>query len=135
MERPSRGGGERETDLLVAGRTLALDATAARVAKALGERGIRSLLLKGPSLAQWLYGDGPYRDYVDVDLLVSPEDFVGAGKVLTELGLERFVREAALAYGREPPRRRGLMRATGSRSTCTGRFRAPAQSLASCGGR
>ncbi|MFY9580038.1 MAG: nucleotidyltransferase family protein, partial [Gaiellaceae bacterium] len=49
---------------------------------------IRSILLRGPAFALWLYQDGT-RSYSDVDLLVAPEDFERAERVLSELGFAR----------------------------------------------
>ena len=50
---------------------LAIDAVTAQVVTALRANGIRPLLLKGPSIAGWLYGDGAARPYGDSDLLVA----------------------------------------------------------------
>lgn len=74
----------------VAVRTAALvlrvDSVTAEVVTAMRNVGVRTLLLKGPSTAAWLYGDGAARPYVDTDLLVSPEDYRRAGGVLRKLG-------------------------------------------------
>ena len=56
------------------------------VVRALREAGIRSLLLKGPTL-QFLYGDTS-RTYVDSDLLVSVSEIESAEQVLIQLGFE-----------------------------------------------
>jgi hypothetical protein len=69
-------------------RVLLLDVVAADVIGELSARGIRSLLMKGPSVANWLYDDGELRAYVDVDLLVDPGQLAAAGSVLTECGFE-----------------------------------------------
>ena len=50
------------------------------------EVGIRSLLLKGPSIAAWLYSDGAARPYADSDLLVAPGSYSEASDVLRKLG-------------------------------------------------
>jgi hypothetical protein len=47
-------------------------------------------VLKGPSVASWLYEDGPVRVYGDVDLLIPPEQWLAAREILEELG---YVRE------------------------------------------
>lgn len=73
------------TGLVARARTLAADAVAAEVADALAERGVRSILLKGPVLTQWLYQDA-VRDYGDADLLVPPDEYARAESVLGELG-------------------------------------------------
>jgi hypothetical protein len=71
------------------GRTLATDRVTAEVSSAFRAAGIRSILLKGPALARWLYDDGALRTYLDCDLLVSPEAFSGAERILMELGFQR----------------------------------------------
>jgi hypothetical protein len=48
--------------------------------------GIRSILLKGPAVASWLYDQPWERGYSDVDLLVAPEDHGRAEEVLEALG-------------------------------------------------
>ena len=48
----------------------------------------RSVLLKGPSFASWLYEGGPARLYTDVDFLVSPDDWAPARALMIELGYE-----------------------------------------------
>src|SRR5215218_6100219 len=65
---------------------LAVDTVTAEVITALRDAGVRPLLLKGPSIAGWLYRDGVARPYGDSDLLVSPGSYRRAGAVLRELG-------------------------------------------------
>ena len=48
--------------------------------------GVHALLLKGPSISQWLYTDGTERPYVDCDVLVGPSDFGAAQEALASLG-------------------------------------------------
>jgi hypothetical protein len=64
------------------------DIAAAEVIGALRDDGIRSILLKGPSVARWLYRDDERRIYGDIDLLVSPGDFERAEALLAGLGFE-----------------------------------------------
>ena len=47
---------------------------------------VRALLLKGPSIAAWLYADAIDRPYFDCDLLVRPMDFDAAEWALRSLG-------------------------------------------------
>src|SRR5436190_669168 len=47
--------------------------------------GIRNILLKGPSVARWLYRDDERRIYGDIDLLVSPGEFQRAEALLVGL--------------------------------------------------
>lgn len=56
------------------------------LAEALSERNIRSLFLKGPVLAQELYGDLSLRTSRDLDFLVPMEDLEKAEALLVELG-------------------------------------------------
>jgi hypothetical protein len=70
---------------LKVGTNLAADAVAAEVVHELDRRGIRTLVLRGPGIARWLYGEGE-RDYGDVDLLVEPDSIERAEETLCELG-------------------------------------------------
>jgi hypothetical protein len=56
------------------------------VTTALENAGVRTILLKGPALAERLYGDKESRTYVDTDLLVAIEDLSSAGATLRSLG-------------------------------------------------
>ena len=67
-------------------RRLALEAATAQVIGSLGARGVRTILLKGPALADWLYGGPDQRPYGDVDLLVAPHQFDLAETCLGPLG-------------------------------------------------
>ena len=72
---------------------LAMDQVAARVVLRFREAGVRSILLKGPALAGWLYADGSPRAYLDCDLLVAVDDFALAEATLQQLGFEQGVDE------------------------------------------
>ena len=65
---------------------LATDAATAELARAFRERDTRWLLLKGPVVASRLYGDGTFRDYGDIDVLVAPSAHAAAAAVLEDLG-------------------------------------------------
>jgi hypothetical protein len=65
---------------------LALDCVLADVVRELDNRGIESLLLKGPALARWLYDDQSQRPYGDIDLMVEPAQFDRAERCLEEIG-------------------------------------------------
>lgn len=69
-------------------RFAALDRTArlAALSAALSAAGIRHLGIKGPVLAQQLYGDVAARDSKDIDLLVDPAAMAQAAAVLARLG-------------------------------------------------
>jgi hypothetical protein len=67
---------------------LRVDQITAEVVAALRVGGVQSILLKGPSIARWLYADGSPRSYIDSDLLVPPERQSLAEAVLAELGFE-----------------------------------------------
>jgi Uncharacterised nucleotidyltransferase len=69
------------------GAGLALDALATQVTAALADAGIRVILLKGPALADWLYGDEA-RPYSDVDLLIAAADRATSELVLEDMGFE-----------------------------------------------
>jgi Uncharacterised nucleotidyltransferase len=71
--------------------TLAVDATTVEVLHAFGGAGLRSILLKGPSLQRELHRDGSRRSYCDTDLLVLPADLPRAAEVLTALGFNLVI--------------------------------------------
>lgn len=56
------------------------------VLRAFGEGGIPAVLLKGPSLAQRLYGDVALRPSRDLDLLVAKEDWARGEEALAAIG-------------------------------------------------
>lgn len=65
---------------------LAMDVAALEVVKLLGRAGLRSILLKGPALARWLYDDPSERRYNDIDLLVEAARFRDAERALAAAG-------------------------------------------------
>ena len=71
------------------GRTMATDRVTAEVVEAFRQAGIRSILLKGPAMARWLYDEAALRPYLDADILVAPEDFREAERILSERGFHR----------------------------------------------
>lgn len=73
--------------LLATARALATDAASAEVVAALREKGVDSILLKGPTTAEWLYTH-ELRGYVDGDVLVDPALVMRAASVLEQLGFE-----------------------------------------------
>jgi hypothetical protein len=77
----------RSVDPKLAGaiRALNCDRVTAEVVTAMNVRGVASILLKGPSIARWLYPGGG-RTYGDTDLLVRTTDFNRAEDVLRGLG-------------------------------------------------
>jgi hypothetical protein len=75
-------------------RTLAIDHFAAEVVRAWREVGIEPILLKGPTVAEWLYPD-EIRLYGDADLLVEPERVWEAASVLERLGFSPLAERVA----------------------------------------
>ena len=71
--------------LLAKAWTLGVDVTTAEVLRAFEQAGLRSILLKGPTLQRELY-DGRPRPYHDTDLLVSPAELDRAAAPLSSLG-------------------------------------------------
>jgi Uncharacterised nucleotidyltransferase len=74
---------------------LRIDAATAEVVAALRDRGVDSLLLKGPALADWYPVDSP-RTYVDGDIWVSPASVGAAEAVLRQLGFDPMQDERGL---------------------------------------
>jgi hypothetical protein len=69
-------------------RRLGIDAATAEVIDALRAADIRALLFKGPVVERWLYDELGERLYDDIDLLVAPDTFERAERVLQQLGFE-----------------------------------------------
>jgi hypothetical protein len=85
--------------------TMAIDRLTAEVVTAFESDGIGSVLLKGPSIAAWLYPEGG-RFYGDSDVLVDPAQFAEASHALVTMGFEKTVRgqaEHAHTYRRTGP--------------------------------
>jgi hypothetical protein len=88
--------GESEVlGLLLTARSLAADAVCTEVVRAWNAEGIESILLKGPTLADWLY-PGELRSYVDIDLFVAPDRLMDGATILTQLGFAPFERHVSL---------------------------------------
>jgi hypothetical protein len=67
-----------------------LEAAAVELVDALRRAGIMPLLLKGSSVAVWLYRPlGDPREYEDLDFLIAPADNERAGQLLERLGYSR----------------------------------------------
>ena len=64
---------------------LALSGATAELARRFRAERVSWVLLKGPSLAEWLYPMGG-RDYGDIDILVSESELPKARAILTSLG-------------------------------------------------
>ncbi len=73
-------------DVLGTVRSLLVDQVTSEVSAALCDREVPSILLKGPSIARWLYQDGTPRPYNDCDLLIKPDRLAAAQSVLRDLG-------------------------------------------------
>lgn len=73
-------------DLLGVARALATDHVTATIDRELRRAGVRPILVKGASLATWLYDDGTPRPYVDADVLVDPDAVPVAERVLRDQG-------------------------------------------------
>jgi hypothetical protein len=66
-----------------------------RITQEFDQRGIEFLALKGPALAEQLYGDPGMRQFGDLDLLVRPPDAARARAALICLGYEPQLRLSA----------------------------------------
>jgi hypothetical protein len=83
---------------------LALVHVAATVLGGLSAADVPVMLLKGPSIARWLYPPGTVRPASDVDLLVPPHELDEAGAILRQLGWEAKRDPAPHAYTYKRPR-------------------------------
>lgn len=70
----------------------------ATISDALSKAGIRHVGIKGPVLAQQIYGDVAARDSKDLDLLIDPAAMVRATAVLAAIGVEDIAGDDA-AHG------------------------------------
>lgn len=75
-------------------RVLVLDRATAEIVLSWREARVESVLLKGPAIARWLYTEGEFRGYADIDLLVPQQQVEEAEEVLQTLGFERHGLEA-----------------------------------------
>jgi len=78
----------------IAASNLRIDAATAEVLRALDAAGVGALLVKGASIARWLY-DGT-RGYTDADIWIRPGRVQAAERVLDQLGFEKDVDESGL---------------------------------------
>ena len=68
-----------------------------RVVEKLQAEGIRSLVLKGPALGIMAYGNVYLRPFVDLDILVSTQDFMSTVEIITDEGYSYSGRVAAFS--------------------------------------
>lgn len=98
---PARSS-DRYWQLRTTGARLRIDGATAEAFRSFETIGVRALLLKGPSIARWLYTDGEPRGYVDCDLLIAPSDVALAEHVLESLGYMRHFDDRSMpAWWRE----------------------------------
>jgi hypothetical protein len=86
----------RVASISAAARRLRIDYAAAAAIQALDAAGIPTILLKGASVARWLYEPEDARAYGDCDLLVPPGEFAAALQTLTTLGFAPELEEAEM---------------------------------------
>lgn len=82
---------------------MGVDAVTAEVTQAFSDAGVPSLLLKGPTIARWLYDEEHPRSYADTDLLVDPARLEVAAATLRGLGFRRHFRPGRHAGLEAPP--------------------------------
>lgn len=82
--------------------SLSMAAELFRILDAYGKAGIETILVKGPVVSYLAYGDPAVRSYVDLDLLVLDAAILPACRILTALGFEAAVPEAAILAGKIP---------------------------------
>ena len=84
-------GSEGSSHLIpLAAAKLVRDAECARVVEALEANGQEVVVLKGPSVAAWLYDPSYERTYTDIDILVAPDAADKVGDLLAERGYRRL---------------------------------------------
>jgi len=82
--------------------SLSMMAELFRILDAFGQAGIETILVKGPVVSFLAYGDPAVRSYVDLDLLVRDRVILPASRIMTGLGFEADVPEAAILAGKIP---------------------------------
>jgi hypothetical protein len=82
--------------------TLSMTAELFRILEEFGRAGIETLLVKGPLVSLLAYDDPGVRSYVDLDLLVRDNAILPACRILTALGFDADVPEAAILAGKIP---------------------------------
>lgn len=82
--------------------SLSMMAELFRILDAFGQAGIETILVKGPVVSFLAYGDPAVRSYVDLDLLVRDRAILPASRIMTGLGFEADVPEAAILAGKIP---------------------------------
>lgn len=75
-------------EILTAARNLRAHTVAIEVVSAFTTAGVKSILLKGPSFARWLYDSPHERPYLDIDLLIAPDRVEAAERVLRSHGFD-----------------------------------------------
>jgi hypothetical protein len=78
-----------QAELARRGRRMAIDAATAQLFETLAREGATARLLKGPSIARWLYDDPSEREYGDCDVLIAPDSLAAAERALETLGYQR----------------------------------------------
>jgi Uncharacterised nucleotidyltransferase len=97
------------------------DRITAEVVSAMDAAGIPNLVLKGPSIANWLYPSGG-RTYADTDLLVPSKEFGRASQVLVSLGFsEKFEGVRPIERLLLPTEETGFVRRVASNSAPLGK--------------
>lgn len=82
--------------LLKAGSNLVVDRVTLDLLHRFGAEHLGCILLKGPSIAHWLYTNPADRTYVDTDLLLAEDDFDQAQRILSSTGFTPFYSELPL---------------------------------------
>jgi Uncharacterised nucleotidyltransferase len=82
--------------------TLSMTAELFRILDAFAKAGIETILVKGPIVSFLAYGDPAVRGYVDLDLLLRDAAILPASRILSGLGFESDVPEAAILAGKIP---------------------------------
>jgi hypothetical protein len=88
---------------------LRVDTLTAEAVTALRSDGVRTVLLKGPAIARWLYDAPGDRTYADSDLLIAPGDVRRAERSLRRLGFRPGEWEAWLRRARSWSSARGTV--------------------------
>ncbi len=86
----------RVAAITAAAARLRVDSAATVAIAALERAGIPSLVLKGPSIARWLFAPEDARAYADCDLLIPSDRFESAVAALAAIGFEPEYEESSM---------------------------------------
>ena len=72
-------------------------AEATRISRLFADAGIRSMIIKGPALAQYAFGNPMLRESGDIDVVINPAEVPVADRLLIKAGYRRVVPDTEIS--------------------------------------